>query len=150
PEYKSPTEMDENEIQQRYDGIWVTAIGNYNSDIQASLLAIEMNRRLVKENSKENEKLTIENQKLALANQKLTRLSIAISFFALFFALISAVLSFLDWKGDYSWQKNQLALLNSINKTQIIKPISHCITANETADSKKKTLESLDKSSAKD
>ena len=59
--YTNPLDLNDDDIDERYRSLWRTAIGNYKFDVEASLLSIEMNRRLI-------EKSTVENTKLAKHN----------------------------------------------------------------------------------
>jgi len=110
----NPLDLNNEDINERYRSLWGTAVGNFKSDVEASLLSIEMNRRLLEKNSEENTKLAEENHILTIENHKLSRRSIYVSFFALFIALTSAVFSFIDWKEDEKWQFEQITKLSLI------------------------------------
>lgn len=101
-----PLDMTPEQIEQHYRDVWSESIGNFRVEVQANLLAVEMNRRLVEATNRRNRFLTI--------------LSLGVSFFALVFASTSAVFSYIDWQADSEWQKSQIQLLKNINEQLII------------------------------
>lgn len=89
----SLTTLPDAELEKLIQEAWHKAV-DYNIEAaQTSLLIAELGRR---------------------ENRKVTRLSLCISALALVVALISAVFSFIDWRGDRSWQEAQIELLRNI------------------------------------
>jgi len=46
-DFTNPKDMNDDQIDDRYEEIWRYSVGNLKHDAQASLLATEINRRLV-------------------------------------------------------------------------------------------------------
>ncbi len=102
PNNTNPKDLSDAEIEQKYREVWSDSISNYRVEIAANLLSVEMNRRLIDATNR--------------SSHVWTKISLSVSFLALVFAFISATFSYIDWRQDEEWQKNQLTVLQNINK----------------------------------
>lgn len=102
-DYTKPKDMIDDQLIDRYEQIWHKAVGNFRTEAKASLLVNELNRRQV--------------EKAGKLSMKISILSLALSVFAILFAGLSVTFSYLDWKGDITWQNQQIEVLHQISNS---------------------------------
>lgn len=118
-DYTRPQEMSDTELSNRFEQVWHKAVGNFKLEAEASMLLNEINRRQLDQINKINREQV---ERESVANRKISRISLYLSMFAILFAGLSVTFSFIDWRGDLNWQKDQIQELQKIS--QILKDVN--------------------------